>query len=180
MFNDTIDRPLGAGMGEKVLGTNAKTKYQILEQPIGSTRHLRIITIGAGASGLNVIRTLRKHLTDFEHVVYEKNPDVGGTWFENRYPGCKCDIPSHNYQFSWKPNPEWREFFSDASEIHSYFRRLCEDEGMLDCIKLSHQVTDARWNEREGMWYLKIENIETREILEDKCHFLLDGSGILK
>ena len=61
--------------------------YTVLEQPLGTTRHLRVITIGAGISGLNMIRTLRKTMTDYEHVVYEKNPEVGGTWYENTYPG---------------------------------------------------------------------------------------------
>lgn len=65
----------------------ADGEYTILEQPLGSTRHIRIVTIGAGISGLNMIRTLRRTMTDFEHVVYEKNADIGGTWYENRYPG---------------------------------------------------------------------------------------------
>lgn len=75
--------------------------YTVLEEPLGTTRHLRIITIGAGISGINMIRTLRKTMTDYEHVVYEKNPEVGGTWYENRYPG-KCERSSieSNYQAS--------------------------------------------------------------------------------
>src|SRR5690349_19490321 len=84
---------------------SAVPPYQVLKQPLGTTHHVRIVTMGAGMSGINMIRTLRLHLTDYEHVVYEKNPQIGGTWFENRYPGCKCDVPSHNYQFSWRPNP---------------------------------------------------------------------------
>ncbi|KAJ3949097.1 uncharacterized protein N0V96_000209 [Colletotrichum fioriniae] len=71
-----------------------------------------------------MIRTFRQKLTNFEHIVYEKNPEVGGTWYENRYPGCKCDIPSHNYQFSWKPNKEWSNFLSPAEEIQAYLCRF--------------------------------------------------------
>ena len=48
--------------------------------------------MGAGASGINMAYQIKKHMRNVEHVVYEKNPSVGGTWFENRYPGCKCDI----------------------------------------------------------------------------------------
>lgn len=68
-------------------GTADGAPYTVLEQPLGTTRHLRIITIGAGISGLNMIRALRKTMTDYEHVVYEKNDEIGGTWYENRYPG---------------------------------------------------------------------------------------------
>ncbi|RFU31050.1 hypothetical protein B7463_g5281, partial [Scytalidium lignicola] len=90
--------------------TNAHAQYRIKEQPLGFPRHLRIATIGAGAAGLNMARHLELHMRNFEHVVYEKNLEVGGTWFENRYPGCACDIPSHNYQFTWEANPDWNHF----------------------------------------------------------------------
>jgi hypothetical protein len=115
------------------------SKYTVSETSLGTPRHLRIIIIGAGASGLNMSRHLEQHMTNIEQVVYEKNADVGGTWFENkyvykfpnvttsirictlcfrlirlthplvylRYPGCACDIPSHNYQYTWAPNYDW-------------------------------------------------------------------------
>ncbi|KAJ4176313.1 hypothetical protein NW755_014487 [Fusarium falciforme] len=126
-----------------------------------------------------MIRTLRLHLTDYEHVVYEKNPQIGGTWFENRYPGCKCDVPSHNYQFSWRPNPEWSGFFSTATEIQEYLCRVCEEEKMHEKIKLKHQVTGARWDEDDSIWRLKILNLEENIEFNDFCHFLLDSTGIL-
>ena len=59
--------------------------YEVTEQPLGTRRKLRVITIGAGASGLNLARQIELHMQDVEHVIYEKNGDVGGTWFENRY-----------------------------------------------------------------------------------------------
>jgi ribulose 1,5-bisphosphate synthetase/thiazole synthase len=60
------------------------TDYAIEEHSLGDPRHLRIVTIGAGAAGLNMARHLELHMKNFEHVIYEKNSDVGGTWFENR------------------------------------------------------------------------------------------------
>jgi hypothetical protein len=155
-------------------------KYTVLEQPIGTARNVRVVCIGAGASGINLIRTLRKHVTNFDLVVYEKNDDVGGTWFENRYPGCKCDIPSHNYQFSWCPNPEWTAFYSNNVEIQDYLRQCCEKEKLYDAIKTSHRVDRAEWNEAEGVWKLQIVDERTKEHFQDYCHFLLDGMGILK
>lgn len=154
--------------------------YAVQEQPLGTTRHIRIACIGAGVSGLNLIRTLRRNLTDYEVVVYEKNTDVGGTWLENRYPGCRCDVPSHSYQFSWRPKKDWPNFFSGAEEIREYLCRVCDEEGMRDSIRVLHQVTAAKWNETDGQWELVVRNLETGEDFNDYATFLVNGSGILK
>jgi hypothetical protein len=154
--------------------------YQITEEPLGTTRQLRIVGVGAGMSGMNMIRTLRLHLKDYEHVVYEKNPVLGGTWYENRYPGCKCDVPSHNYQFSWRHNYYWKGFFSTATEIQAYLRQVAEEENMTNVIKTGHQIERAEWDELSGKWHLKVRNLQTDTVFEDECDFLLDSSGILK
>lgn len=72
-------------------GADAST-YKVLEQPLGTINPVRIITIGAGASGINMAHQVNLYMKNVDHVVYEKNGGVGGTWYENRYPGCKCDI----------------------------------------------------------------------------------------
>ncbi|KAI1390283.1 uncharacterized protein F4822DRAFT_231430 [Hypoxylon trugodes] len=159
--------------------TIAKSPYTIREQPLGTTKHVRIVGIGAGASGLNMIRTIRKNLTNYEHVIYEKNEKVGGTWFENRYPGCRCDVPSHNYQFSWRPNPEWSNFFSPAPEIERYLTSICEEEHMMDTIKTRHRVIGAWWDENRGLWDIKVQNLENGEEFRDQANFIVDASGIL-
>jgi cation diffusion facilitator CzcD-associated flavoprotein CzcO len=157
-----------------------KTQYDIQEQPLGTMRSVRIVTIGAGASGINMIRTLKLNTSNFEHVVYEKNHDIGGTWYENRYPGCRCDIPSHNYQFSHTPNHGWRALFSEAGEIQSYLQHVCDTHDLRGSIKLSHSVLHAKWDEGKGEWLLKVKNEDTGDVFEDRCNFLLDASGILK
>lgn len=158
----------------------AREPYSILEQPLGTAKHVRIVGIGAGASGLNLIRTFRRNLKNYEHVVYEKNDKIGGTWFENRYPGCKCDVPSHNYQFSWRPNPEWSNFFSPAEEIEKYLNQVCEEEHMMDTIKTRHRVAGAWWDESRGLWDLSIQNLESGHEFRDHANFIVDASGILK
>ncbi|KAI8948942.1 hypothetical protein F4801DRAFT_580981 [Xylaria longipes] len=169
--------------GSKVANTEtnhtARKPYSVLEQPLGTAKHVRIVGIGAGASGLNMIRTLRRNLKNYEHIIYEKNSKVGGTWFENRYPGCKCDVPSHNYQFSWRPNPDWSNFFSPAEEIEKYLDRICEEEHMMDVIKTRHRVIGAWWNESQGLWDLSVRNLETGEEFRDHANFIIDASGIL-
>lgn len=67
-------------------------------------RHLKVITLGAGIMGMITAYEIQKHCENVELTIYEKNADIGGTWFENRYPGCACDVPSHSYSFHFAPN----------------------------------------------------------------------------
>lgn len=154
--------------------------YRVRETPLGTAKHIRIVGIGAGASGLNMIRTLRLDLTNYEVTVYEKNAEVGGTWYENRYPGCRCDVPSHNYQFSWRPKHDWSNFHAPAEEIEEYLCELCDEEGMRDVIKTRHEITSATWNETRGVWVLTVLDLLSGREFDDYAHFLLDGTGILK
>ncbi|KAF7536514.1 hypothetical protein G7054_g4467 [Neopestalotiopsis clavispora] len=165
--------------GNQVNNSATAPPYSVEEKPLGATKHVKIIGIGAGASGINMIKTLRESLTDYEFIIYEKNDDVGGTWHENRYPGCRCDIPSHNYQFSWRPNLEWSNFHAPAEEIRQYLCRICDEENMLDSIKLGHQVTGAWWNEAGGLWDVNIKDLSSGEEFHDQAQFIVDGSGIL-
>jgi hypothetical protein len=70
--------------------------YRISEHPLFARRPIRMICVGAGATGLQIAYKAERVLKDVELQIYEKNSDVGGTWLENRYPGCTCDIPSHS------------------------------------------------------------------------------------
>ncbi|EAQ92674.1 hypothetical protein CHGG_00909 [Chaetomium globosum CBS 148.51] len=175
---EVMTQPNGHPAAEAPLLSSANP-YTVREQPLGSTRHIRIVGIGAGASGLNLLRTLRLNLSDYEVTIYEKNTDVGGTWLENRYPGCRCDVPSHSYQFSWRQKKDWANFFAGAEEIGAYLCQVCDEEGMRDSIKTSHQVVRAEWNEQGGQWELTVRNLETGEEFSDHATFLVDGSGIL-
>ena len=175
MTGDNLDR-----FGRRFTDEPSVSPYTIRDAPLGTSRHVRIVGIGAGASGINLVRTLRLNLVDYEVVIYERNADVGGTWFEQQYPGCRCDVPSHSYQFSWRPKHDWSNFFSPADEIRSYLRQTYEDERMEDSIKTLHQVTSARWDEDSATWQLVVQNLQTGQAFEDHADFLINGTGILK
>lgn len=179
MSRERLDHDFAASEPRRPV-MSPETSYTVREQPLGTTRHIRIVGIGAGASGLNLIRTLRLNLSDYELAIYEKNADVGGTWAENRYPGCRCDIPSHNYQFSWRPKHDWTNFFASAEEISEYLCRVCEEEGLGDAIKTLHEVVLARWNEARCVWDLTVRDLRTGAEFNDYADFLVNGSGILK
>ena len=84
------------------------------QQPV----HTRALIIGTGFSGLGMAIALQKQGVDF--IILEKADEIGGTWRDNSYPGCACDVPSHLYSFSFEPNPAWSRAFSPQAEIFAY------------------------------------------------------------
>jgi hypothetical protein len=70
--------------------------YRITEEPLHHRHPIRLICVGAGAAGLQIAYKAERLLKDVQIQIYDKNSDIGGTWLENRYPGCTCDIPSHS------------------------------------------------------------------------------------
>jgi len=115
--------------------------------------HFRVAIVGAGFSGLCMaIRLKQEGLEDF--VVLERDDDLGGTWRDNTYPGCQCDIPSALYSFSFAPNPEWTRFYPLQSEILDYLRRCAADFGVMPYLSFGHEVTAAAWDDEGRRWRL--------------------------
>ena len=119
-----------------------------------NTRHTRIGILGAGFGGLGLaIRLKQAGMDDF--VVWERDPEVGGTWWANTYPGCQCDIPSHLYSFSFAPNPEWTRTYPLQPEIREYLRECSNRFGVRDHIRFDCDITAAEWDEAEGRWRME-------------------------
>jgi cation diffusion facilitator CzcD-associated flavoprotein CzcO len=115
--------------------------------------HTRVAVVGTGFAGLGASIALSRE--GIEHVVLEKADDVGGTWRDNTYPGCRCDVPSHLYSFSFAPNPDWSETYSPQPEIFRYLRRTAEEHGVLDRIRFRSEVQEARWDGDAQRWHLR-------------------------
>ena len=110
-----------------------------------------VAIIGAGFAGIGAaIRLKQEGFTNV--VVLEKANDVGGTWRDNSYPGCACDVQSHLYSFSFAQNPDWSRAYSGAAEIWEYLRKCARDAGIMPSIRFGHQVRSARWGQDEGRW----------------------------
>lgn len=153
--------------------------YRIREQPLGTLKPVKVILMGAGASTLNFLKKAEEEMANLEIVVYEKNSDVGGTWFENRYPGCACDIPSVNYQFSWKIKL-WSHYYSFAPEIWEYLKDIERENGFIEkYIKLRHRVEHVEWDDEHGRWRVRARNLETDELVEDQAEFFINAGGVL-
>src|SRR5262249_30612933 len=104
-----------------------------------------------GFSGVGTaVRLKQEGIDDF--VVVERADELGGTWRDNTYPGCACDIPSHLYSFSFAPNPGWSRTFSPQPEIWEYLRRVSREHGVDPHIRYRHELTTARWDEEARLW----------------------------
>ena len=116
--------------------------------------HFDIAVVGTGFAGLGTaIRLKQEGITDF--VVLERSSDVGGTWRDNTYPGCQCDVPSHLYSFSFAPNPNWTRSFSLQPEIWDYLRGCADRFGVRPHIRFNQAVTLAAWDEATGLWRIQ-------------------------
>jgi cation diffusion facilitator CzcD-associated flavoprotein CzcO len=112
------------------------------------------IIIGAGFAGIGMgIRLLQKNKKDF--IILERNPEVGGTWYDNQYPGAACDVQSHLYCYSFAPNPNWSRVYSPQKEILSYIKYCVDKYNLSPYISLGKEIVFARWHEEEKLWELK-------------------------
>ncbi|KAF2678557.1 FAD/NAD(P)-binding domain-containing protein [Lentithecium fluviatile CBS 122367] len=153
--------------------------YQIREQPMGTKKKIKIILMGAGASSLNFFKKSEEEMENLEVVCYEKNHDIGGTWLENRYPGCACDIPAVGYQYSWKIKT-WKHYYAYAPEIWQYLKEIeRENDFISKYIKLRHQIEHVEWDNTAGLWRLNIRNLGTGKVVEDNAEFFINAGGVL-
>ncbi|MFE3523529.1 flavin-containing monooxygenase [Streptomyces sp. NPDC059161] len=119
--------------------------------------HVRVAVIGSGFGGLGAaVRLRREGITDF--VVLERAGSVGGTWRDNSYPGCACDVPSHLYSFSFAPNPDWPRTFSGQRHIRAYLDHVADTFGLRPHIRLDHEVTVMRWDAEQLWWKIETAN----------------------
>ncbi len=134
--------------------------------------HHHVIIVGTGFAGLGMaIRLLQREMTDF--VVLERAAEVGGTWRDNRYPGCACDVPSQLYSFSFELNPSWSRSFSDQQEIWDYLRRCTDRYGVRPYIRFRHDVLGAGWEHPRRRWRVRTNR---GELTSD---VLITGTGAL-
>ncbi|GAD92007.1 flavin-binding monooxygenase-like family protein [Paecilomyces variotii No. 5] len=153
-------------------------QYVVRDHYIGKPKPIKIIVIGAGISGIAFAYKVNA-LTQVEYTIYEKNTDVGGTWFESRYPGCSCDIPAHSYSYPWVSNPEWSKVYAGSEEIWEFYRARAKEYGVYEHAKFEHQVVGAKWDEEQGRWTVNIKNLQTGEVIEDTAEVVINCSGAL-
>jgi 4-hydroxyacetophenone monooxygenase len=124
-------------------------------------RAFSVAIIGAGMSGILAAHRLKQAGIDV--VVFEKNHDVGGTWLENTYPGCRVDVSNHVYSYSFAQRNDWPYYFSPQPELLEYFRTCADEFGVREHVRFGHEVTAMTWSGDELVWTLEIDGPEEDE-----------------
>ncbi len=118
-----------------------------------------VVVIGAGMSGIVAAHRLRQAGVSVR--ILEKNPEVGGTWWENTYPGCRVDVPNHLYSYSFAQTPDWPDIYSTQPALQEYFGHCFAALGLAEFTTFNTEVVSATWDDSELVWRLVVR--ETRD-----------------
>ena len=114
---------------------------------------MHVVIIGAGMSGL--LAAIRLQQAGIAFTILEKNPEIGGTWYENTYPGCRVDSDNQLYSYSFEPNPLWPQHFSTRDKLLAYFQRIVEKYDLRRHIRFDAMVEEARYDEAAQRWTVR-------------------------
>ena len=117
-----------------------------------------VVVIGCGMSGL--LAAIRLQQAGIPYTVIEKNAGVGGTWWENTYPGARVDVGNHFYCYSFEPDDHWTEFFARQPELQAYFQGVMERHGITEHVRFNTRVTCAAWDEESATWSVDVEGAD--------------------
>src|SRR6185503_335709 len=128
---------------------------------VAPDRDFRVLIIGAGMSGLLAAYRLQQAGVDF--TIVEKNAEVGVTWLENTYPGCRVDNPNHNYSYAFAQRHDWPLHFSTQDVLLDYLQRCADVFGLREYVRFSTEVIAADWSEQDVVWKVRVRDAEGRE-----------------
>ncbi len=120
-----------------------------------------VVVVGCGMSGL--LAGIRLKQAGIPFTIIEKNPGVGGTWWENQYPGCRVDVGNHFYCYSFEPSDHWSEFFAQQPELQKYFDDVMDKHAVRDSVRWETEVVGARWIESDSRWAVRTRDKDGNE-----------------
>jgi 4-hydroxyacetophenone monooxygenase len=120
-----------------------------------------VLVIGCGQSGL--LAGIRLKEAGIPFTIIEKNSGPGGTWWENRYPGCRVDVGNHFYCYSFEPSDHWTEFFAQAPELREYFVDVMHKHGIEPHVRWETEVVRAVWDEPSARWHVTVRSSDGAE-----------------
>jgi cation diffusion facilitator CzcD-associated flavoprotein CzcO len=109
-------------------------------------------------------------------TIFDKNADVGGTWYENIYPGVRCDIPANVYQSTFDPHTQWSEEYAQGAEIRDYWQNVAKKYDVYKYLKLGHKVAGANWDGTAGKWIISVEPA-TAETYQENFDVIITAIG---
>ena len=169
------DDELEIWMEETALDPWARSSQWRQPPPPERLAGFSVAVIGTGLGGLNAAVQLKR--AGIEHVVFEKNPGVGGTWFENRYPGARVDTPSHAYNLLIGADFELPYPFCPQSDNERYFNWVADNFGVRDSIEFNSNVESMTWDEDAKLWTIVADQGGTRR--EWRVNAVISAVGLL-
>ena len=161
-----------APMMREELGFTSRDAEWSGERPAAASAK-QVFIVGAGASGIALAARL-EHL-DIAYTIAERHDEVGGTWHENRYPGCGVDTPNHAYSFSFGTRYRWSRYFAPREQLQDYMERSADEFGVRPHVRFGTSVTRARWDEARRRWQIDLETPDGKETVE--ADFLVSAIG---
>ena len=136
----------------------------------------KVLVIGAGLTG--ILAGIELERAGYDHVIIEKNEEVGGTWWKNRYPGVGVDTPSHFYSYSFEISPEWNHYHPHGADMREYFRAVADKYDVRRNIRFKTVVHSLIFDDDAGVWNVTIEDLNTgqREVIEANAVFNAFGT----
>ncbi len=169
---DLLNRIMSVGMGEPVaeefipllleqtgLGPQPDRSGRMARNRIPAD--YRILVIGAGLTGMAAAIKLEE--AGYSYEIVEKNPEIGGTWWNARYPGVGVDTPSHFYSYSFELNPDWTAYTPSGSEMQEYLVGVANKYGLRDHTRFNTLVTKLRWIEADAQWEVTMRGADGAE-----------------
>lgn len=151
------------------------------DHPAYMARKLKVVTIGAGFSGMILAHKLRYEHPEIgeivDHTIYESRAEVGGTWLVNTYPGVQCDVPAHIYAFPFDPNPDWDRFYATGEQIQDYFVKTVRKWDLGRDVRLNTKVVGLQWLEDQSQWKVTREHQNSRQ--EEMADIVISAQGFL-
>ncbi|THC98097.1 hypothetical protein EYZ11_002449 [Aspergillus tanneri] len=160
-----------------VKSPESKPAFEIEEHPIDQVRPIKVGVIGAGLAGITAGVLFPAKLPGLDLKIYDKNADVGGTWFENTYPGVRCDIPAHVYQSGFAPNTQWTEEFAQGAEIREYWQGVARKYDVYRHLRLQQKVERAEWIPQLAKWRVTIQDLKNNKTYQEELDVLINAIG---
>ena len=157
-------------------GKDAKTVQWRHQPSTDKLAAFRVLVIGAGFSGIAMGAKLQE--AGYDYVIIEKNDNVGGTWYENTYPGIAVDTPNHFYSYSFRMEPNWDHYFARGDEIQTYIEKCYAEMGIADHVRFDQEVVSAIWNGQTALWDVTIRG-KDGETRVEHANAVISAAGLL-
>jgi len=162
---ELMRKMMSVGVGEPVapefvpllleqMGFEKPTPRRAVPGRVAPPARCKVLVIGAGLTG--IAAGIKLGEAGYDYVIVEKNPEIGGTWWENVYPGVGVDTPSHFYSYSFELNAEWNYFNPKGPEMQAYLMRVVAKHGIRDRIVFNNRVTACVFDEAAKLWNVTI------------------------